>query len=63
MELTIAFFIKFTLLVHLVLFFNLVKLLRFNDNFNRYIIPNFFLKGLHFRLLSNNNYPIRRVAY
>jgi type IV secretory pathway VirB3-like protein len=62
MELTITFFIKFTLIVHfvLVLFFNLFRLLRFNDKFDRYLILNFFSKGLHFSLLSFN-YPIWRA--
>ena len=64
MELTITFFIKFTLIVNfvLVLFFNLFRLLRFNDNFNRYIILNFFSKSLHFSLLSFNH-PIWRADY
>ena|GEM_PF-841577 len=60
MELTITFFIKFTLIVHfvLVLFFNRLSLLHFNGNFNRYVVLHFFSKISHFRLLSNN-YPIR----
>jgi hypothetical protein len=64
MELTITFFIKFTLIVHfvLVLFFNLFRLLRFNDKFDRYPILNFFSKVLHFSLLSFN-YPIWWANY
>ncbi len=64
MELTITFFIKFTLIVYfvLVLFFKLFSLLHFNDKFDRYIILNFFSKGLHFSLLSYN-YPIWRADY
>ncbi len=59
MELTITFFIKFTLIVHLV--FNLFNLLHFND-FNRYPILNFFSKDLLFSSLSYE-YPIRRLTY
>lgn len=64
MELTITFFIKFTLVVYfiLALFFILLSLLHFNDKFNRYSIFNFFFKGLHFSLLSYY-FPIRRVVY
>ncbi len=64
MELTITFFIKFTLVVYFVLalFVNLISLLHLHDNINRYTILSFFLKGLHFNLLSFK-YPSRRVAY
>ncbi len=59
MELTITFFIKFTLVVYLILalFFTLLSLLRLNDNFNRYNIFSFLSKRLPFGLLSYN-YPI-----
>lgn len=64
MELTITFFIKFTLVVYLILalFFALLSLLHLNDNFNRYNVFNFFSKGLPFGLLSYN-YPIGCVNY
>ncbi len=62
MELTITFFIKFTLVVYFIsaLYFILLSLLRLSDKFNRDTIFHFFLKGLHFSLLSCN-YPIRRA--
>lgn len=66
MELTITFFIKFTLVVHFILaLFSLVlSLFRFNDEFNRYEISKFssLPKTLHFNLLSFK-FSFRRVIY
>lgn len=63
MELTITFFIKFILVVHfiLALFFILLSLLHFNDDYNRYSISKskFLYQVLYFKFLFVNSF--RRI--